>query len=625
MSLRTKIIVLFVGLSVVPLLALAAFSYWQAETLLSTMIHGQLEATTTRVGEELEAVEEEVMAALDALGRHHRLSSSGNGDFDAGGLTPGQDSLLARAVFIQLLDPTGSVQEVRGTVPDDSIRRHPEGSSTLLTFTRDLDPNGRELRAGFWAGDLISREGRSLAHKVVVLNPATRSVVYADDNQYAQAGDRVGGKTSLGGVLGLPETAGTLKYRQNGKVKLAAYTRASADRWTVMSISDPTTVVAPLNRMVVAYWILVLGLGLSTGFAFYLLLGRFMKSLRELAHAAEEIGKGELDPWLPLSSSGEVGQLTLAFNRMLARIRHMMSQVDQSGRLAVVGQLSAYLAHEIRNPLSSIKLNLQRLRRWTKNGRLPDFCLEPLEISLKEVERLSASVSDVLQLSRAEESPREVLSLHELVEEASELLSARFKVQGVGLHLDLDAEADRVLARAGQVKSVILNLMVNALEAQPKGGRLEIRSELSRAPGIGGPVVAVHFKDAGGGIPPEIRERIFEPFFTTKAGGSGIGLAMASQSVRDNDGDLYLETALSTRSGAEFVMAFPLAALESTAGFAGRPVQPSWQDRSLRWTVRPQMAREGSPGRTEVPPHLMTPEGLRAVLALSLNDPEEVN
>jgi signal transduction histidine kinase len=625
MSLRTKIILLFVGLSVVPLLILAAFSYWQAENLLSATIHGQLQATTARVGHELETVEEEILAALDALARHHPLSAYGDGALDRSVLPPRQDSLLARTVFIQVVDPAGSVQKEEGTFPDDPIRRHPEGSSNLLTFTRDLDPSGWEIRAGFWAGDLISREGRSLAHKVVVLDPSNGSAVYADDNEFIRAGDRAEGEASLGGVLGLPERAGTLKYRQSGNVKLAAFTRTSGDRWTVMSVSDPTTVVAPLNRMVLAYWILVLGLGLSTGLAFYLLLGRFTKSLRELAHAAEEIGKGELDPWLPLSSSGEVGQLTLAFNRMLSRIRHMMSQVDQSGRLAVVGQLSAYLAHEIRNPLSSIKLNLQRLRRWTKNGSLPDFCLEPLDISLKEVERLSASVSDVLQLSRAEESPREVLSLHELVEEASELLSARFKVQGVGLHLDLDAEADRVLARAGQVKSVILNLMVNALEAQPKGGRLEIRSELSRAPGIGGPVVALHFKDAGGGVPSEIRERIFEPFFTTKAGGSGIGLAMASQSVRDNDGDLYLEAALSTDSGAEFVMAFPLAALESTAGFAGRPAQPSWQDRSLRWTVRPQMAKEGSSERSGVPPHLMTPEGLKAVLALSLKDSEEVN
>ena len=625
MSLRTKIILLFVGLAVVPLLILAAFSYWQAESLLRATIHGQLQETAMRVGQELEIADLEITGALRVIGSSLSSAEEPGAEVSLANLTPLQDSLLAKAVFIQRTEPPGVERLVSGSIPADPILCCTEESSTLLEFSSDLPRGQGEVSAGFWASDLISREGRSFDQSVVVLDQVAGIVLYADQDQTVQAGDRITAAEGLEGVLGVEGATGTLKYREDGGTKLGAFSRVSSGGWVVVSLSDPAMVVGPLNRMVMAYWVLVLGLGLSTALAFSLLLGRFTKSLRELARAAEEIGNGELDPWLPLPSSGEVGQLTLAFNRMLGRIRHMMSQVDQNGRLAVVGQLSAYLAHEIRNPLSSIKLNLQRLRRWTKNGSIPEFCLEPLEISLKEVERLSASVADVLQLSRAEDSPREILSLHELVQEAAELLSARFKVQGIGVHLDLDAEADRVLARAGQVKSVILNLMVNALEAQPKGGRLEIRSELSRAPGIGGPVVALHFKDGGKGIPPEISDRIFEPFFTTKSGGSGIGLAMAIQSVRDNDGDLYLETALTTDSGAEFVMAFPLAALEPARGITAGSTQPRWQDRSLRWNVRPQMAREGSPEKPGVPPHLMTPEGLRAVLALSLSDPEEVN
>jgi signal transduction histidine kinase len=625
MSLRTKIILLFVGLSVVPLLILAAFSYWQVETLLRSTIQGQLQETAMRVGQELEAAELEITAALDAVGGSFSSTGLPPGGVDASNLTASQDSLLAMAVFIQRKDPSGFGQTVFGSVPEDPIQRCIEEGSMLLEFSSNRPPDRREITAGFWAADLISREGGSLDHSLAVLDQAEGSVLYSDRCETVQAGDRLAVAEAFGGVLSASGVSGTLKYREDRKTRLGAFVRVSGSKWMVVSSSDPAAIVGPLNSLVMAYWVLVLGLGLSTALAFYLLLGRFTKSLRDLARAAEEIGNGEMDPWLPLPSSGEVGQLTVAFNRMLARIRHMMSQVDQSGRLAVVGQLSAYLAHEIRNPLSSIKLNLQRLRRWTINGTLPDFCLEPLEISLKEVERLSASVSDVLQMSRAEDSPREVLSLHELVEEAAELLSARFKVLGIGLHLDLDAEADRVMARPGQVKSVILNLMVNAIEAQPKGGRLEIRSELSRAPGIGGPVVALHFKDGGEGVPAGIRDRIFEPFFTTKGGGSGIGLAIASQSVRANEGDLYLETALSTDSGAEFVMAFPLAALETARELPAGPVFPGGQDRSLRWAVRPQIAREGSPPEPGVPSHLMTPEGLKAVLALSISDPEEVN
>ena len=283
-----------------------------------------------------------------------------------------------------------------------------------------------------------------------------------------------------------------------------------------------------------------------------------------------------------------------------------------------IAVLAGGLAHEIRNPLSSIKLNLQRMERWAKNDSIPEFFLEPVEISLKEVDRLTASVSGVLELSSAPDSPLEVVSLHGLVEEAADLLSAPFRRQGVTLSLVLDAAADRVLARVGQIKSVTLNLMVNALEAQPDGGHLEIRSQLSSSPELGGPVVALHFEDGGAGVSPEIRDRVFEPFFTTKTGGSGIGLAMASQAVQDCMGDLYLEPSLSRLSGAEFVIVLPLA-----------PIKPREVEETVlgkeEWTGVPRHWRKGGPttGHRR-PSHLMTPEGLRAVLSLAKDGPEEV-
>jgi signal transduction histidine kinase len=308
---------------------------------------------------------------------------------------------------------------------------------------------------------------------------------------------------------------------------------------------------------------------------------------------------------------------------MLERIREMMSQVDQSGRLAVVGQLSAYFAHEIRNPLTSIKLNLQRLKRWTLQGRVPEFCLEPLEISLREVERLSASVSDVLQLSKAQDSPQTVLSLHDQVEEAVHLLIGRFMGQGVELRLDLDADADLVTARSGQVKSVILNLMVNALEAQPRGGFLEIRSELTRSPAVQGPAVSLRFKDGGAGVPPELRDRIFEPFFTTKAGGSGIGLAVAARAVRDNGGRLSLETSPDAGSGAEFVMVLPLAAVDPLGVAVGEDTTREWgesraqrPDNNLPFPPAPLGPRRGRSATSN-------PEGGKKVVPLSLFGPEE--
>jgi signal transduction histidine kinase len=187
--------------------------------------------------------------------------------------------------------------------------------------------------------------------------------------------------------------------------------------------------------------------------------------------------------------------------------------------------------------------------------------------------------------------------------------------------LDLDAEADKVLARVGQVKSVILNLMVNALEAQPEGGRLDIKTNLASSPESGGPILQLHFRDGGKGIPPEIRDRVFEPFFSTKAGGSGIGLAMASQAVQDCMGDLYLEPSLSAEAGAEFVVALPLAAVETAVATNLDSGLDPWSGVPATWKTSRGRGSSGS----SVPSHLMTPEGLKALLALSKEHPEEGN
>jgi signal transduction histidine kinase len=246
-------------------------------------------------------------------------------------------------------------------------------------------------------------------------------------------------------------------------------------------------------------------------------------------------------------------------------------------------------------------MNLQRLLRWTLAGQLPESCLEPLEISLKEVERLNASVTGVLQMSRAGEGPREVVGLHDVLGEATELLGSRFEMQGVGLNLDLDADADFVLARPGQLKSVALNLMMNALEAQPDGGELTIKTALVGSPEIGGPAISIRFQDQGPGVPFGLRERIFEPFFTAKDGGSGIGLAMAKQAVEDSGGKLLLAPPLPPQAGAEFVMLFPLASFDASRGDVSS-TGPRYATASVRPAPFHYHLDQASLGPDELPP-----------------------
>lgn len=624
MSLRAKIILLFMALAVLPLLVLAGFSFWQARSLLREAVGSQLLERAQIAGREVELARSEIREALLALSESPAIEAWRMGTDESTPLALSTSPALEGAAYVRMDRAPGPSRLLSGRVPDESTRCRGEGGSRLVELEAEARPdeNSGNIVAGFWASELISGGTRRAVPAILLLDAQTGQVLYSEMCEDLEAPAEILADPGLEDTLDDLESAGTL-WLGHGWDKMAAFVRVPGTEWTVLSSSSPASALASLSHLMQLYWAFVLTLGLLTSLAFSILLGRFTRSLRDLVRAAEEIGTGELDPWLPLPSPGEIGHLTTAFSRMLDRIRQMMEQVDQSGRLAVVGQLSAYLAHEIRNPLSSIKLNLQRLRRWTRDGALPEFCREPLEISLREVERLNASVSGVLQLSKAQDSPKEVVSLHHLVEEAADLLSGKFRRQGVELSLDLDAEADRIVARAGQVKSLILNLMVNALEAQPQGGELDVRSELSRGLEDGSPVVALRFKDRGGGVPGEIRDRIFEPFFTTKTGGSGIGLAMASQAARENNGEIYLEPAFPAEGSAEFVVVFPLAAADIRPSADTALATAGRQELSARWSAVPRRARDAGGEWSPAPLHLMTPEGLRTVLPPAPTDPGE--
>jgi signal transduction histidine kinase len=559
MSLRQKIILLFGLLSVLPLLGLAAFSYWQARSLLLDVAQRQLEEDARLVAARLEELGSAISADLEEIRRYERGSPQRSDILDPGG-SPGR-SILLSAAYIGRTTEDGSVSPLRGSIPDRRYRCWEGWNSQLVTFSSGHSGGlGKGvIQAGFWASDLLEfltirpglfvalidrEDGSLLFGGSCRRDPAeTPTRFRSDPRDDSRSGDR----------------AEWLRLADLGAVSASADSDVESLGLSVVVTSSFDQVLGPLRNLTFLYWAIVLSLGAFTALAFSILTARYTQSLSRLAQAAEEIGLGELDPWLPLASSRELGQLTVAFSRMLERIRRMMDQVNQSGRLAVIGQLSAYLAHEIRNPLSSIKLNQQRILRWVEAGRLPGYCREPIEISLREVERLNTSVTGVLQLSKTSDSPRELVQLRSVLEEAADLLRSRFKRQGVEIALDLDPYADLILARPGQIKSMALNVMVNALDAQPNGGRLLIRTRLCRSPEDGSPAVSIHFQDDGPGVPAEIQDRIFEPFFTTKKSGAGIGLAMVKQAVEENEGQIHLLASFSKDKGAEFVLIFPLA------------------------------------------------------------------
>jgi signal transduction histidine kinase len=235
----------------------------------------------------------------------------------------------------------------------------------------------------------------------------------------------------------------------------------------------------------------------------------------------------------------------------------LYQQMKERDRLATLGEMSAGLAHEIRNPLAAIKGAIQYL----DPSKLPPDDREFLEIMVDEVDRLNTVVTQFLDYSRPLRPSLAPTDVNEVITRTFKLLQAE-RPEDVSLSLELAEWVPRVQADAEQLRQVFLNLALNAFQAMPKGGRLTVstyasRDEVSfwREGGRRGDLVEIRFRDSGPGIPDDARESIFVPFYTTKEKGTGLGLAICQRIIKAHQGSIVVHS--SPGEGAEFLISLP--------------------------------------------------------------------
>lgn len=234
-------------------------------------------------------------------------------------------------------------------------------------------------------------------------------------------------------------------------------------------------------------------------------------------------------------------QASLAFeNAALYRAQsERLDRLHRAERLAAVGQLAAGLAHEIRNPLTAIRSTMQYLLQGLDPGE-PRYQL--VEELLSEVDRINSTVGGLLSLSRSGDLRFAEIDLLGPLSTSLHLVQARADEQKVVLDPHLGIEPLRVLADASQLKQVFFNLLLNAVQSMPEGGRITITAGLwgleSGAPRWG----QVCIVDNGPGIPADQLRRVFDPFFTTKRDGTGLGLAICHGIIEQHQGEIRLES-----------------------------------------------------------------------------------
>ncbi len=255
--------------------------------------------------------------------------------------------------------------------------------------------------------------------------------------------------------------------------------------------------------------------------------------------------------WLPAEAGSRVASI-ISFEDVTETVgeAEFQRRVD---RFASVGDLSAVIAHEIRNPLTGIRTTIQYA-----GSKLPASSALRTDLSdaIKELDRIEQFTTDLLQFARPKSFQKDEEDLNPILESVLDNLELQFAEAGITVKRDLTPNLPKIPVDRDAIKQVFLNIMLNAIESMNAGGVFRVSSSSRRYRSR--LAVEVAFSDTGCGIPEEVIDKIFDPFFTTKTAGTGLGLSISLQILREHGGRITVRNR--SQGGVTFRLSFPVKA-----------------------------------------------------------------
>ena len=319
----------------------------------------------------------------------------------------------------------------------------------------------------------------------------------------------------------------------NDWVLVAEIDTAEAFRWS-QNLVDQIILASILLLLIITFSVVWLSNGITASF-------------RGLANAAHQIREGSSEVKLKPMRSLEATEVGEAFNQMLTDLQAKQRELIRSETLARVGELTARIVHEMRNPFSSIKMNVQSLGTYADQKEQE---AELKAITLRQLDRIERMLSDLLQYGRPIELTRERLTFPAIVNTAIQMAEPNADRLGIGVQVSDNTNELPILADREQLTRAVYNLVLNAIQASDEGDTITVAGAVEDG------TMRISVSDTGAGFDMNAQEKLFLPFFTTKESGTGLGLANVRKIIELHDG--HIEAKTRPAGGAEFAIFLPL-------------------------------------------------------------------
>lgn len=347
---------------------------------------------------------------------------------------------------------------------------------------------------------------------------------------------------------------------RSGIEMIAAYAPIVEQQWAAVIQQPVREAFAPSRVMELQILLLMIGSVLVAALIAAVYTKQIVKPVNELIGGIAEISRGGLKHKIRRLGRDEISTLALHFNAMTRRLRRFQDRLKRAERLETLNKLSSVLSHEIRNPLNSMVINLQLMRREFSREDLDPQKLEHYhQILSSEIRRVDDLVSNFLLIARPPKLKKSSQRLSDLLDELIKMEAPEALQKGIRVERDYRTPEVRVQVDPDKIHQVFLNIFINAVQAMPSGGRLTIGIETVARRSIDDNkrmFAVTSFRDTGKGIAKENLTKIFDFYFSTKEKGSGIGLALALQIVEEHGGVIKVESELGR--GSTFFVFLPV-------------------------------------------------------------------